>query len=93
MQIDWFTLVAQLFNFLILVWLLKRFLYKPILDAIDAREQSIAKTLREAAVTQQEASAERDKLAASNAALDGQSAELMEQARLDATAQRQKLMQ
>jgi F0F1-type ATP synthase membrane subunit b/b' len=31
-------------NFLILVWLLKRFLYRPILDAIDAREQRIAGT-------------------------------------------------
>lgn len=93
MQIDWFTLVAQLFNFLVLVWLLKRFLYQPILDAIDAREQSIAKTLREAASTQQEASTERDKLAASNAALDAQSAALLEQARADAAAQRQKLLQ
>ena len=43
MLIDWFTVVAQVVNFLILVWLLKRFLYKPILDAIDAREKRIAK--------------------------------------------------
>ena len=39
MLIDWFTVGAQALNFLILVWLLKRFLYKPILDAVDAREQ------------------------------------------------------
>ena len=93
MQIDWFTLVAQLFNFLVLVWLLKRFLYKPILDAIDAREQGIAQALQEAAVTQQEASTERDKLAASNAALDAQSAALLEQARAAAATERQQLMQ
>jgi large-conductance mechanosensitive channel len=37
--IDWFTVVAQVINFLILVWLLKHFLYQPILDAIDAREK------------------------------------------------------
>ena len=35
MLIDWFTVFAQAVNFLILVWLLKRFLYKPILHAID----------------------------------------------------------
>lgn len=93
MQIDWFTLVAQLFNFLVLVWLLKRFLYQPILDAIDAREQGIAQTLHEAAITQQQASAERDKLAASNAALDAQSAALLEQARAAATTERQQLVQ
>ena len=48
MLIDWFTVVAQVVNFLILVWLLKRFLYKPILDAIDAREKRIASELADA---------------------------------------------
>ncbi|MER2603590.1 MAG: F0F1 ATP synthase subunit B, partial [Candidatus Competibacter phosphatis] len=31
MQIDWFTVAAQIVNFLLLVWLLKRFLYRPVL--------------------------------------------------------------
>ena len=39
MLIDWFTICAQALNFLILVWLMKRFLYKPILHAIDEREK------------------------------------------------------
>ncbi len=38
MLIDWFTVGAQALNFVVLVWLLKRFLYRPVLDAIDARE-------------------------------------------------------
>ena len=38
MRINRFTVFAQAINFLILVWLLKRFLYKPILHAIDERE-------------------------------------------------------
>ena len=42
MLIDWFTVGAQALNFIILVWLLKRFLYKPILNAVDAREKRIA---------------------------------------------------
>lgn len=42
MLIDWFTVAAQIINFLVLVWLLKRFAYKPILNAIDAREKRIA---------------------------------------------------
>ena len=42
MLIDWFTVVSQAINFLLLVWLMKRFLYKPILNAIDAREKLIA---------------------------------------------------
>ena len=46
MLIDWFTVGAQALNFLILVWLMKRFLYKPILHAIDAREKRIASGAR-----------------------------------------------
>jgi F-type H+-transporting ATPase subunit b len=48
MIIDWFTVGAQALNFLILVWLMKRFLYKPILHAIDAREKRIAMQLADA---------------------------------------------
>ena len=45
MLIDWFTVGAQALNFLILVWLMKHFLYQPILHAIDAREKKIAAEL------------------------------------------------
>jgi F-type H+-transporting ATPase subunit b len=48
MLIDWFTVAAQVVNFLILVWLMKRFLYKPILHAIDEREKRIATELANA---------------------------------------------
>ena len=47
MPINWF-MSAQAINFLILVWLLKRFLYKPILHAVDAREKRIAAQLADA---------------------------------------------
>jgi len=39
MLIDWFTVGAQTLNFLILVWLMKHFLYQPVLNAIDGREK------------------------------------------------------
>jgi F-type H+-transporting ATPase subunit b len=47
-MLDWFTVVAQIVNFLLLIYLLRRFLYKPILKAIAAREERIATTVREA---------------------------------------------
>jgi F-type H+-transporting ATPase subunit b len=54
MLIDWFTVGAQTINFILLVWLLKRFLYQPILNAIDAREKKITDELARAdAVSQQ----------------------------------------
>jgi hypothetical protein len=49
MLIDWFTVGAQALNFLILVWLMKRFLYKPILNAVAEREKRIAAELADAA--------------------------------------------
>jgi F-type H+-transporting ATPase subunit b len=55
MLIDWFTVIAQIINFLILVYLLKRFLYKPILNAIDEREKRIASQLEDAAKQKAEA--------------------------------------
>ncbi|MEO8182319.1 MAG: F0F1 ATP synthase subunit B [Deltaproteobacteria bacterium] len=60
MLIDWFTVGAQALNFAVLVWLMKRFLYKPILRAIDAREGRIAAELADAAAKRAEAQAERD---------------------------------
>ena len=62
MLIDWFTVGAQVVNFLVLMWLLKHFLYKPVLDAIDAREQRIAKQLEQAQAVQDGAEHEREKL-------------------------------
>lgn len=48
MLIDWFTVIAQILNFLVLVWLLKRFLYQPVLQAIERREDKIKGQLQEA---------------------------------------------
>ncbi|GAA3996638.1 hypothetical protein GCM10022279_20360 [Comamonas faecalis] len=61
MSIDWVTVAAQLVNFLVLVWLLRRFLYRPILDGIDAREAEIARRMAaaDAARTQAEAAQQR----------------------------------
>jgi len=53
--INWFTVAAQIVNFLILVALLKRFLYGPIVAAMTARESKIAANLTEARQKRQEA--------------------------------------
>ena len=55
MHIDWFVFAAQIVNFLILFWLLKKFLYGRILGAIDAREAKIAATFSEAEKAREEA--------------------------------------
>lgn len=55
MQIDWFTFVAQIVNFLILILLLRRFLYGPILSVMDRREKEVTSRLEEARLKRVEA--------------------------------------
>ncbi len=43
MHFDWWTFALQTVNFAILVWLLQRFLYKPVLARIDARRAALDK--------------------------------------------------
>lgn len=55
MLIDWFTVMAQIVNFLILIWLMNRFLFKPIRRALDQREKSMADALNRAEQAQKQA--------------------------------------
>lgn len=55
MELTWSTFVLEIVNFLILVWILKRFLYKPVLDVIERRRAAIAKTLADAEAKRAEA--------------------------------------
>lgn len=93
MLIDWFTVAAQLLNFLILVWLLKRFLYRPILDAIDARERRVAEELAQADATRDKARAEQAHYREQREALEAQRSALLAQATADAEAERQRLIE
>jgi F-type H+-transporting ATPase subunit b len=47
-ELSWPTFVLEIINFLVLVWILKRFLYKPVLEAIGHRKAVIDKTLADA---------------------------------------------
>ena len=92
MLIDWFTVAAQVVNFLVLMWLLKRFLYKPILDAVDARERRIAAELADADANKAEAQQERDRFQQKNHDFDRQRDGLLSQAKEEAEAERQRLV-
>jgi F-type H+-transporting ATPase subunit b len=93
MLIDWFTVGAQMLNFVILAWLMKRFLYQPILDAVDAREQRIAAALADADAKEAQAQKERDEFQRKNDDFDQQRAALLSQATKDADAERERLLE
>lgn len=56
MEINWSTFVFEIVNFLALVWILKHFLYQPVLDIIKRRRVAIENQLAEAKQQQTDAS-------------------------------------
>jgi F-type H+-transporting ATPase subunit b len=91
--IDWFTVGAQALNFLILVWLLKRYLYRPVLAAIDAREKTVAKKIADAAARDSQAQEAGETLRKRNEAFDQEREGLMRKATDEGSAERQRLME
>ena len=93
MQINWFTVIAEIINFLVLVWLLKRFLYKPVLNAIDEREKKITAQIQGAETKKAEAKKEQDEFSKKNVEFDQQKKGLMDKAVADANTEREKLLE
>lgn len=92
MLIDWFTIVAQIVNFLILVLLLRKFLYRPILNMMDEREAKIAAQLDDARRIQTKAQAEAETYRQRNQELAERRDALLFESKEEAEAWRKKLI-
>jgi F-type H+-transporting ATPase subunit b len=92
MQLDWFTLFAQIINFLILVALLKHFLYGRIIEVMDEREQRITSRLTQAEEKRKQAEEEAETYRNKTKELEQQRRETLEQAEHDAEARRKELV-
>ena len=92
MLIDWFTVGAQIVNFLVLVWLLQHFLYKPVLNAIDAREKRIAAELADADAKKAEAEKERTDFEDKNNVFNQHRSALLSKAADEAKSERERLI-
>jgi F-type H+-transporting ATPase subunit b len=77
MRFDWSTLALQLANFAILVWLLQRFLYRPILRLVDARRAALEREHAEATGAAETAKRQLSELQAQRAGLAGERAEAL----------------
>ncbi len=62
MNINWSTVFFQIINFLIIIWILKKYLFKPVLSSMDKREQIIQDKLLEAKEAKFKAEKEYEKL-------------------------------
>jgi len=91
--IDPFTVGAQIVNFLILVGLLKYFLYGPIVSAMDKREEKIRSRLNDAERKKEEAEAERSGYEKERKEMEDQREKLLEEAEDEAEQRRKKLLE
>lgn len=92
MQLNWPTFLLEIVNFLILVWILKRFLYKPVLAAIARRKAAIDKTLADAKARQDEAKTLEEQYRNRLAAWENEKARLRAEVQEEIRAQREKMM-
>lgn len=93
MLINWFTVIAQIINFLILVWLLRRFLYKPVLKAIEKREKRIADELEDADRKKAEAEKEQKDYKKKIDEIEARRSSLLKEATQDAKKEQQRLLE
>jgi len=92
MRIDWFTFVAQIFNFLVLVALLRWLLYGPIVRAMKEREEKIGSRLEEADQKREQAEEKAQEYEDKSRHLDQKRDELLKKARDEAHEERQRLL-
>lgn len=92
MLIDWFTVIAQIVNFLVLVGLLKYFLYDRILKAMDKREEKIQERLDEAKSKKSEAELAQEQYEDKKRELEEHKREMLEEARKEAESKKQDLI-
>jgi F-type H+-transporting ATPase subunit b len=93
MHIDWFVFLAQIFNFLLLMYLLKRFLYGRIIKAMDDREAKIATRFSEAEELKVKASEAAEHYEKRNQLLNDKKEQLLNEATMAADAKRKELME
>ena len=55
MELDWVTFTLEIVNFLVLIWILQHFLYKPVMQTIARRKAAIDQTLADAKTRQADA--------------------------------------
>lgn len=92
MQIDWWTLGLQTVNAVVLIWLLAHYLFRPVVDAIAARQKAAGQLLADAKAAKAAAETERNKAAAEAARLAEHRSEALKAAEAEAAAAKATLL-
>ncbi|MDW7729602.1 MAG: hypothetical protein SCJ94_06285 [Bacillota bacterium] len=92
MIIDWYTIIFQIINFLILVFLLRHFFYGPIIKMMDDRERKIVEREEEAEASRRKAEQETEAYRQKNEELEQKQEELLDKAHSDAEEEKSELL-
>lgn len=92
MQIDWWTLGLQAINFLVLVWLLQRFLYKPVQNVIEERRSLAETKAAEAKALLAEAQSTKQKYEEAQKRIEQDRRDILDQTHREIEEQRGKTM-
>jgi F-type H+-transporting ATPase subunit b len=93
MQIDWWTLALQTINLLVLVWILGRFLFRPIAEIIARRQDEAARVLEEAESARRQAEEAEQAVEKSAAEAAASRRSLIEAATTEASEARERLLE
>src|SRR5665648_554544 len=92
MLLDSFTIIAQIINFLILIYLLKRFLFNRIIQIMDEREKQITDQMQDAKTAKEAAQKELDEQQRIREELQEKWNEMLAEAKKDAQKKREELV-
>lgn len=93
MQINWFEILAQIINFFIILFILQKLLYKPVMAAMETRQERILKSQIEADEEMARAKELMDEYSAKIADIDQEKREILDEARKEAEEKREDLLE
>jgi F-type H+-transporting ATPase subunit b len=93
MNFNWWTFALQAANFLILVWLLQRFLFKPVKAIVARRKEEISHVLAEAAAEKEGAERLKQELEGKRSQIDAERQKMLDEGRAQLSAERQKMLE
>jgi len=92
MTIDWWTLALQAINFLVLVWLLQRFLYRPVRAVIEKRKALSEEAFAKAAEKEAEADALKQRIETDRAAMAQERQDMLKKLHEETAAERERML-
>lgn len=93
MNFSWWTFALQAANFLILIWLLQRFLFKPVKEMVARRKQEIARVLTEASQEKKSAELIKLEIESKRSEIDQERHRIVDQAREQLSAERTRMLE